>query len=433
MATATRAPTSDESVTGAWTGSVGLRYTLVDDYPDTVPSDVLDSPTATGGAQITFGFSAFSIPAGSTGISVQVQYYDRDVTSGNNNAGARLKVGGSYFNSATHNPTTTLTAQSNNFATNPKTTVAWTVDDINGVGANALQAFGFNSTDASPALRFSSVRLQVTYTPPAFSLTVADAAQTQAADEVVLTAHVPTFTLVIQDAGQGQAVDTLTLVAHDPTVPLIIEDASQLQNADNTALTQHNILSIADASQLHSAENTTLTQHNILSIADASQLHSADNTSLTQHNILSVADASQLQNADHVTLTAHLPGLSLTIQDTTHIQSADTPSLTQHNVLSIDGAGQLQAAGSPTLTYHGAPEGPSYELTIQDALQEHSAEQIDLIAHFTSPVLAIQDCTQQQTADELEIEAHDRHGPGPVAYISGSYSEWDFPKTENWW
>ncbi len=166
MATDTRNPTSDESVTGAWTGSAGSRYTLVDDYADTVPNDVLDSPTATGGAQITFGYSAFSIPAGSTSISAQVQYYDRDVTSGTNNSGGRLKVGGNYYNAATHNPNTTLTSRSDNWANNPKTTVAWTVDDINGVGANAIQAFGFNSTDASPALRYSCVRIQVTYNPP---------------------------------------------------------------------------------------------------------------------------------------------------------------------------------------------------------------------------------------------------------------------------
>lgn len=166
MATDTRNPTSDEAVTGTWTGSAGSRYTLVDDYPDTTPTDVLDSPTAAGGAQITFGFSAFNIPSGSTSISVQVQYYDRDVTNGTNNSSGRLKVGGNYYNATTHNPSTTLTSRSDNWANNPKTTTAWTVDDINGVGTNALQAFGFNSTDASPALRYSCVRLQVTYTPP---------------------------------------------------------------------------------------------------------------------------------------------------------------------------------------------------------------------------------------------------------------------------
>lgn len=184
MATDTRNPTSDESVTGAWTGSVGSRYTLVDDYPDTVPTDVLDTPTAVGGAQITFGFTAFAIPTGSTNISVQVQYYDQDVSSGTNNAGGRIKVSGSYFNASTHNPSTTLTIRSDNWATNPNTAAAWTVTDIN----TNLQAFGFNSTDASPALRFSSIRLQVTYTPPLDGgWTKAQSASNSGATSIALT------------------------------------------------------------------------------------------------------------------------------------------------------------------------------------------------------------------------------------------------------
>lgn len=164
MATVSRAPVSDEAAAGTWTGSAGTRYTLVDDYPDTTPTDWLRHGTTAG--NITFGFTAFAIPAGSAAITVQVRYYDKDVSSGNNNLAGRLKVGGNYYGAASHNPTTTLTARSDNWATNPKTTVAWTVDDINGVGVNALQAFGVVSTDASPQMDISSIEVQVTYTPP---------------------------------------------------------------------------------------------------------------------------------------------------------------------------------------------------------------------------------------------------------------------------
>jgi hypothetical protein len=129
-----------------------------------VPNDVLDHGTTAG--NLTFGYSSFNIPAGSTGISVQVRYYDRDVSSGTNQSAGRLKVGGNYYNASTHNPNTTLTVRSDNWANNPKTGIAWTVDDINGVGANALQAFGFFSGDANPQLRYSCIELQVTYTPP---------------------------------------------------------------------------------------------------------------------------------------------------------------------------------------------------------------------------------------------------------------------------
>ena len=169
MATQNRAPTSDEAVSGTWTGSAGTRYQAVDDYPDTAPADYLAHGTAAG--NLTFGFTAFSIPAGATSISVQVRYYDAEPSVGNNNCAGRLKVGGNYYNAATHNPAgATYTARSDNWATNPKTAAAWTVDDVNGVGANALQAFGFYSGDANPAIRFSCVQLQVTYTPAQYTI-----------------------------------------------------------------------------------------------------------------------------------------------------------------------------------------------------------------------------------------------------------------------
>lgn len=166
MATQNRAPTSDEAVSGTWTGSTGTRYTVVDDYPDSSGADFLTHGTATAG-NLTLGFSVFSLPAGSTGVSVQVRYYDKKNASQACNIGGRLKVGGNYYNATTHNPTNgSWVVRSDDFPTNPKTAVAWTVDDINGVGANALQAVGWVSTDASPAIDLSSIEVQVTYTPP---------------------------------------------------------------------------------------------------------------------------------------------------------------------------------------------------------------------------------------------------------------------------
>lgn len=165
MATQNRAPTSDVAVSGSWTGSAGSRWGLVDDYPDTAPADYLEHGTTAG--YLTFGFAAFSVPAGSTGISVQVRYYDAEPANGNNNIAGRLTVGGTSYNAATHNPSgTSYTARSDNWANNPKSAAAWTVDDVNGVGANALQAFGLYSSDANPVMRASCVQLQVTYTPP---------------------------------------------------------------------------------------------------------------------------------------------------------------------------------------------------------------------------------------------------------------------------
>ena len=165
--TATKDPTSDDAVSGTWTGSAGTRYTLVDDYPDSGGADFLTHGTATAGNYTALYTGNFAIPAGSTGISVQVLYYDRKNSSSSCNIGGRLKVGGSYFNASTHNPANgTWTTRSDNWATNPKTSTAWTVNDINGVGTNALQGMGYVSTDANPAIDLASLRVQVTYTPP---------------------------------------------------------------------------------------------------------------------------------------------------------------------------------------------------------------------------------------------------------------------------
>lgn len=181
MAEQTRAPTSDEAVAGTWSGAAGSRYTLVDDYPDTTPTDSLRHGTTAG--NITFGFSAFTVPASATAISVIVDYYEDDVSNGTNNVSARLKVGGSYYATDSHNPATTLTQRSSTFANNPKTGAAWTVAQVNGTdGTNDLQAFGWISTDANPRIDFSSIRLRVSYTLPTLeaSSAVSSAAATSA-------------------------------------------------------------------------------------------------------------------------------------------------------------------------------------------------------------------------------------------------------------
>jgi hypothetical protein len=163
MTTAARAPTSDESISGTWSGSAGTRYTLVDDYPDTTPNDILTHGTTAG--NICFGFSAFTIPADATSISVQVMYRDDEASSGTNSCAGRLKVGGSYYNASTHNPSTTATNRSDSWATNPKTTQAWTPAQINGTdGTNDLQGFGIYSGDANPTFFVTGIQVQVTYT-----------------------------------------------------------------------------------------------------------------------------------------------------------------------------------------------------------------------------------------------------------------------------
>lgn len=141
----------------------------MDDYPSQGSSDQLNHGTTAG--HIKFSFAPFSIPVGSTAISVQVLYYDYKNGGAAAQVGAALRLGSTPtdHNAATHNPgngIANIALRTDNFATNPKSGAAWTVNDINGSGTNFLVGFGWRSTDANPVVSFTSILLQVTYTPP---------------------------------------------------------------------------------------------------------------------------------------------------------------------------------------------------------------------------------------------------------------------------
>lgn len=162
--TDTRNPTSDDTVAGTWTGTAGSRWQVVDDYPDTGGTDELTHGTTAG--SLIFGFSAFSIPTTATNITVFVDYYDYKNGSQTCNIGSRLKIGGTTHDSATHNPangSANRTQRTDTYSTNPKTAAAWVPADVNGTGSNPLQAFGWRSSDASPTITVSSVRVRVQY------------------------------------------------------------------------------------------------------------------------------------------------------------------------------------------------------------------------------------------------------------------------------
>jgi len=162
MPTQERYPSSDITATGTWSGTAGSRYTLVEDYPDD-NIDFLQHGTTAGA--ILFGFSAFSIPSNATGITLRMNYYDQEGTSGVNNIAGRLRLSAAVYTATNHNPGTTTTLRTDTWSTNPATSAAWTPAQINGTdGTNPLNAFGFASTDANPAIRIYSVELQVEYT-----------------------------------------------------------------------------------------------------------------------------------------------------------------------------------------------------------------------------------------------------------------------------
>ncbi len=172
MATKTRNPTSDVSFTGTWTAAP--RWSAVDDHPDggNPIADGITHGTTTAGEGL-FGFTAFDVPPGSTNLSVQVIYYDFKNGTQACNIRARIRCNDTTGQDApggTHNPgngNANIALRTDDYGTtNPKSGIAWTVNDINGVGTNGLTAFGVVSTDANPSITISSIIVQVTYSPP---------------------------------------------------------------------------------------------------------------------------------------------------------------------------------------------------------------------------------------------------------------------------
>lgn len=166
MATQTRAPTSDYATGGTVAYSSGTTgYNLVNDYPDT--ADPLASYVRFGtttNSFIAFNYTAFDVPSNATIISVAVQYTDEEPATGNNSAAGRLRIGGTYYDSSTHQPAATTTSRVDVWTNNPATSAPWTVAEVNGTdGTNPLQNFGVIGPDSNPVWQIGSIQLVVNY------------------------------------------------------------------------------------------------------------------------------------------------------------------------------------------------------------------------------------------------------------------------------
>lgn len=163
-------PAGDGDYSGTWTPSTGAtNYGVVDESTDD-DGDYASSQNLTGGQYLYFTFPAQSIPAGSTDISVKIYYRAYEPSGGTNNIRAAIKVNGTLYGTTDSgvNPPTIfgIVTESYTFVTNPNTSAAWTVDDVNSTGASPLQQFGINSSDASPLFYLTQCYMEVTYTAP---------------------------------------------------------------------------------------------------------------------------------------------------------------------------------------------------------------------------------------------------------------------------
>lgn len=222
--TATRVPTGDEGSTGSWTArDGGLYYVEVDD-PVGNPDDLTSYIYCTSVGRITFSFSSFSIIPGSTITQVCVYWRHNKAAGPASTFGPVLKVGGNYDTGTEVTVDTSWTTRDSitvgsQWTQNPKTSSDWTVDDINGIGSNALEAFGVHSTDASPNPYCTQVYVEVTYTPapPVPTITVVSAISQPPHVVVNSTGIVVGAASVVRNIGTSQ-VTAVTLKENGGTI-----------------------------------------------------------------------------------------------------------------------------------------------------------------------------------------------------------------------
>lgn len=170
MTTQVRAPTSDITHTGGWNPTASM-YSYIDD--STTPSGHDSNTTRlfstdTSPGKFVSGYSAFSVPAGVTITNVKIYATYRELGGGANAATGLLRLSsGTDYMGSYDDPITSFVTYEYAWATNPATGLAWTIDEINGVGANSLAGFGMDATDVNPEIAVTQVYIEVTYvTPP---------------------------------------------------------------------------------------------------------------------------------------------------------------------------------------------------------------------------------------------------------------------------
>lgn len=169
MTTQTRVPTGDSPTSAAnqFSPSTGTdKFAVVNDAVGT-PDDAGYIFRQNSNGNQRFTFSPFTLPAGSSDITIRVTYRSKNQT-GAVSYTPRILVGSTEAAGTTSTLTSAFVDRFTDWATNPVTGAAWTAADVNGTGSNPLTEFGVgqSGTAATEEGRVSQVYISATFTPP---------------------------------------------------------------------------------------------------------------------------------------------------------------------------------------------------------------------------------------------------------------------------
>ncbi len=166
-ASSTTVPSSDGGTVGTWTpSSGGTLWNMVSEFP-TPDEDTSTVFTAAVGT-VTFNFSPFNLDTDNTIDSVAVTWRVKKVGGINGTKGALVVNVSTYMPAPANGPLISYSNFTSTWTTNPATSLAWTVADVNDTNGNGLKRMGF-SVSLGGNDTFTQTYLMVNYTADASS------------------------------------------------------------------------------------------------------------------------------------------------------------------------------------------------------------------------------------------------------------------------
>lgn len=211
------------------------------------------------------------------------------------------------------------------------------------VGTDDYPLTAGETTDLCPWVEFSGTLPF----PILYSLTVQGATQSQAANNVALTAQGPSFTLVVQGTIQLQNADNTIITYHEPVFQVITNNTEHIQNSDNVVLTQHYIITSQSTTQAQTSDNIILIQYYSLIIQDPSQIQTTRyNDSWWLEGDINPTNVKAAYQAENVASYADSK-INLANPGTYNLTESGVPSWTSNGGWHFDGTTSLRTGITP--------------------------------------------------------------------------------------